>query len=290
MWLLVGGNSEIGAATHRLFKERGRSVAATTRRREQVARDRPFLDLSSSLAEWEPPAGTAAVCIFAAVARLIACESDPIGSAALNVGQTVALVDRLVARNIYVLFLSTNQVFDGTRPLVVPDAPTCPVSEYGRQKAATEAALSRRMEAGAPVAVLRLAKIVSPETALLCGWRNSLARREPINAFFDMTMAPTPVETVASAVEALLDSRMPGIFQLTGATDISYADFALRLASRMGADRQLVRPTSVASAKLPNGASPRYTTLNSDQLRATYGIAAPDLDAVIDNTVLGLGG
>jgi dTDP-4-dehydrorhamnose reductase len=286
MWLLVGGDSEIGAATFAFLRERGRNVAGTTRRREHVNNERSFFDLSSSLAEWESPAGTTAVCIFAAVARLAACEADPVGSSTLNVGQTVALVDRLVARGIYALFISTNQVFDGTHPHVAAETPTCPISEYGRQKASTEAALKHRMASGAPVAILRLAKFVSPRTALLRGWTSSLARREPINAFFDMTMAPTPVQTVASAVEALLDGRMPGIFQLTGPMDISYADFGLRLATRMGVDRQLVRPTSASSANLPNGANHRYTTLNSDQLRVAYGIVSPDLDAVIDSSLL----
>src|SRR5256885_572266 len=121
MWLLVGGDSEIGAATQAFLRQRGRSVVATTRRREQVTVKRPYFDLSLSLAEWEPPAGTTGVCVFAAVTRLAACEVDPIGSAALNVGQTVALVDRLVARDIYVLFISTNQVFDGTHPHVLPE-------------------------------------------------------------------------------------------------------------------------------------------------------------------------
>jgi dTDP-4-dehydrorhamnose reductase len=287
MWLLVGGDSEIATATFSFLRGRGRNVTGTTRRRQQVTRDRPFLDLSSPLAEWEPPAGTTAACILAAVTRLAACEADPIGSAALNVGQTVALVDRLVARGIYVLFISTNQVFDGTQPRVAPEAPTCPISEYGRQKASTEAALNRRMASGAPIAILRLAKIVSPSTALLRGWTNSLAQREPIDAFFDMTMAPTPVHTVASAVEALLAGRMPGVFQLSGPTDISYAEFGLRLAARMGVDRRLVRPSRASSANLPTGANPRYTTLNSDRLRAAFGIAAPDLDAVIDSSLLG---
>jgi len=143
------------------------------------------------------------------------------------------------------------------------------------------------MAAAAPAAILRLAKIVSPKTALLRGWASALARREPINAFFDMTMAPTPVDTVAHAIEALLDGRTPGTFQLTGPTDISYSEFALRLAARIGVDRQLVRPTSAAGANLPAGASPRFTTLNSERLRAAYGIVSPDIDTVIDGFLLG---
>jgi dTDP-4-dehydrorhamnose reductase len=41
----------------------------------------------------------------------------------INVARTIELVERLVARGIYVLFLSTNQVFDGSRAHVPAAAP-----------------------------------------------------------------------------------------------------------------------------------------------------------------------
>src|SRR5438128_259674 len=116
MWLLVGGDSEIGAATFRALGVQKLPVATTTRRPERAALDRLILDLASPLEDWQPPAGTCAACIFAAVARLTDCSADPPGSANVNVTQTLALIDRLLARGIYVLFLSTNQVFDGNIP------------------------------------------------------------------------------------------------------------------------------------------------------------------------------
>src|SRR6185436_13593934 len=100
-------------ATARRLRAGGDVVAATTRRLDGVAADRPFLDLSSPLDGWEPPPGTQAACVVAAVARLAACHADPVGSARVNVTQTIALCERLIARGVYLLFLSTNQVFDG---------------------------------------------------------------------------------------------------------------------------------------------------------------------------------
>jgi dTDP-4-dehydrorhamnose reductase len=129
MFLLVGGDAEIGRATARHLQESGEPFFATTRRRERVAPDRPFFDLADSLDDWEPPAGTRAACVLAAVARLADCQRDPIASAHVNVTQTIALCRRLIDRGIYVLFLSTNQVFDGSTPHVPPDAATSPVSE-----------------------------------------------------------------------------------------------------------------------------------------------------------------
>lgn len=223
MLLLVGGDSEIGGTTLAHLRGRGHDVLATTRHPAATS-DLIPLDLKAPLNSWTPPPQTQAVCIFAAVARLADCAADPRGSAHVNVTQTLALAERLIARDIYVLFLSTNQVFDGQTAHVPADTAMAPVSKYGRQKARTESALHTYMARGAPVAILRLGKVVSPQTALLRDWRAALCADRPIRAFHDMTMAPAPIGAVTHAVERLMTDRAIGIFQLTGPRDVAYAE------------------------------------------------------------------
>jgi dTDP-4-dehydrorhamnose reductase len=279
--LIVGGDSEIATATAAQLRAAGYGVAATTRRRDRVAPDRPFLDLAEA-ADWAVPEGIGAACCCAAIARLNDCERDPEGSARVNVGGTIAVADKLLARGIPVLFLSTDKVFDGTRPLVPADTPACPGSEYGRQKAAAEAALGERMRAGAPVAILRLAKVVSPGMPLLRQWVVDLSAGKPVNAFHDMMMAPVPVALVAGAIERLLAEPARGIFQLTGPRDIAYSDLALRLAHHIGTDPALIQPVSADSLGVSIGQRARHTTLDSGALRERFGIAVPDAWEVID--------
>jgi dTDP-4-dehydrorhamnose reductase len=281
MFLIVGGDSEIGAATFRAMKAKGATVAATTRRRDHVAPDRPFLDLAAPLGDWAPPPGTQAVCLCAAIARLAACADDPQGSAHINVVQTLALAEKLLARDIAVLFLSTNQVFDGRTPHVSADAAYSPVSEYGRQKARTEAALRDRMTNNAPVAILRLAKVVSDGMPLIEGWVRDLCAGKPIRVFNDMPLAPAPTDLACTAIAALLKDRAPGIFQLTGPRDVSYADIGRFLAGYLDADLQLVNETSARTAGLPEGATPNHTTLDSALLRVHYGLEVPDVWDVV---------
>lgn len=280
--LIVGGDSEIAAAAAAHLRASGYAVAATTRRPERVAADRPFLDLSRSVEDWPMPDGVSAACFCAAIARLADCANNPEASALVNVTRTVALADKLLARGIPVLFLSTDKVFDGTSALVPAATPPSPVSEYGRQKAATEAALGERMRAGAPVTVLRLAKIVSPGMALLRQWIGSLVSGKSIRAFDDMMMAPTPVAVAAAAIERLLAEPNRGIFQLSGPRDVTYSAVAAHLAHSLGADPALVDPVSAYSAGLPQGSAARHTTLDSSALRERFGIAVPDPWAVID--------
>lgn len=283
--LLVGGESEIGAATATHLVRLGYSVAATTRRREYVGESRPFLDLAMPLDHWNPPENTRAACVFAAVARLGDCAADPAGSAKVNVTGTVSLVERLAANDIPTLFLSTDKVFDGTRPHVPAGAPMTPVSEYGRQKAAAETTIRALAAAGARVATLRLAKVVSPGMPLLRRWVAALAAGEKVTAFHDMMMAPTPVGLVAATIERLLSDGASGIFQLTGPRDVSYSDVAGYLAQKLGADGGLVTPASAYSAGLPQGSTPPNTTLDSTGLRERFNIVAPDPWAIVDELV-----
>jgi dTDP-4-dehydrorhamnose reductase len=274
-FLLVGGDSEIASATFAYMQRHGFPAVATTRRDERLADGRTFLDLAPALAAWQPPAETRAACIFAAVGHLVDCQRDPVGSALINVTRTVELVERLVAREVYVLFLSTNQVFDGSRPQVPAATPLGPVSEYGRQKARTETRLQAMMTTGAPVGILRLAKIVAPGMPLLRQWRAALAAGQPVDAFRDMVMAPTPIDVAAAAIAALLVERSSGIWQLSGPADISYAEIAAYIARHFDADPALVRPVPAASAGMPEGSTPRHTTLDCRALGARFDIAAP---------------
>jgi len=285
MWLLVGGDSQIGAATSRYAVSMGRSALATTRRVDRVGPTRPLLDLSRPLDDWLPPAGVEAACIFAAQARLAACQADPLQSALINVAQAQAVTQRLLAHGAQVLFLSTNQVFDGNRPRVPSDAQTSPVSEYGRQKARAEALLLKLAEQGGQIAILRLSKVISPGMHILHAWLDALSAGKPVRAFRDMMLAPIPMTVAVKGITALLADRACGTFQLTGAADVAYADIALHLAKRIGAPAMLVEPVAAASAGMPTGSTPRNTTLDSATMRDRYGIVVPDIWPIVDAVI-----
>jgi len=281
MFLIVGANSEIGLETARLLRAEGRKTVTTTRRPSEARADQIQLDFELPIGNFKIPEQVTAACIFVAVARLAACEDDPSGSARINIERTIALIDLLVGRGVYTLFLSTNQVFNGDEPHVPTDAPASPVSEYGRQKAETERALLSRMAAGAPIGVLRLAKVVSPGMRLLAGWTQELAEGRSIRAFTDMTMAPTPVDMVAKSIAHMMEDRLPIVAQLTGPRDVAYVDVGRFLAKRIGADPRLVEPVSAIENGMPIGSTPRYTTLDSSYFAERYGLTVPDAFEVI---------
>ena len=280
--LVVGGDSEVGAAVLRYSASIAQPAVGTTRRRENLGPDRAWLDLAEFDETWAPPAGTTAACICAARARLADCEADPPGTWSLNVDQIARLAARLAQLGIYTLFLSSNQVFNGESPLVEPGAPTCPVSEYGRQKAAAEAQVVAVAAAtGGCSSVLRLSRVVGPTTPTIANWAGAAQRGAPIMGFSDMVLAPVPIDVVARAVCQLMADAATGVFQLSGPRDVSYADFARIFVAHLGRGSELVREVSAASAELPPGSTPRHTTLASTELADRYGVMAPDVPETV---------
>jgi len=101
-----------------------------------------------------------------------------------------------------------------------------------------------------------------------------------------MITAPTPAADVAAALVALLQARVAGIWQLSGARDVTYAEIARYIATRIGADPGLVEPIAAAEGGMPQGATPLHTTLDCSALTERFDIRPRDpwqvIDAVLD--------
>jgi dTDP-4-dehydrorhamnose reductase len=276
--LVVGVDGTIGSALFRRLKGERSAVIGTTRREGRTGPDRLFLDLShsSEIEGLRPSVGSAVIA--AAVARLPACAKDPEGSRAVNVSHTVELARKLIATGVHVLFLSTDKVFDGSIAPRRAEDPRSATPENGRQKSEAESAL---LPLG--VAVLRLTKVLGPGDALLAGWRRDLAAGRRIRAFSDMVMAPVPLSLVVEAAVRISRARAPGIFQLSGSHDVTYADAARYLAGRIGAPAALVGAVTTAEAGVDlGGPVARYTALDGGRLESEFGLRAPDVLATIE--------
>ena len=191
-----------------------------------------------------------------------------------------ALAKEGVRRGIHILFLSSDKVFDGTIPHRKADDPRCPKTEYGKQKAdAEQLILAMKGEPG----VVRFSKVLDSEAPLLTGWIESLTTGNGIDAFSDMTMAPVPVDIAVNALIAATEDKLSGILQVSGPEDITYADAARHLASKLNADAALVNEGTTAQAGFPLEKSPQNTTLDTRRLFQEFGIDVPPATRVLDS-------
>lgn len=267
-WLVVGADGGIGRPLLARLRADGRPAVGTTRRADG---DGVHLDLSADPNSWQLPDRVAVVYLCAAVTSIDACRRDPAGTRAVNVDRTLALTARLRECGAHIVFLSTNQVFDGTVPFRGEGDAVCPLTEYGRQKATAEAAL---LAAGGTT-VVRFTKVVPPHWPLVRNWRAALDRGEPVEAFGDMVLSPVPLGIAVEALVRVGAKRPGGVIHVSGAEDYTYAEFARRLAVAVEADPDLVQTVSCRERGIPPEAAPAHTALVTERLRRELGIEAP---------------
>ncbi|MBX3745127.1 MAG: sugar nucleotide-binding protein [Verrucomicrobiae bacterium] len=276
--LVVGGDGRLGAALIEEGRRRGLPMAHTTRRDPAPAPSGFHLDLAHPVSDWLPPRAFRAALLCAAVTRLETCRSDPAGTRRINVTHTVALAESLARAGIFVVFPSTNLVFNGSRPRPAPGDPPSPQTEYGRQKAAAEAALAALADA---VAVVRLTKVLHPDWDLLRNWIASLRAGRIIRPFSNRVCSLIPLDLAIQGLLTVAREARAGVWQFSADDEVTYAEIARHLALRLGTDPALVEPV-VAD---PVEDAPAHAALDASRARRELGLHFPPSLAALDHVL-----
>lgn len=276
-WLIIGADGLIGSMLRRDWCKHGFSVAATSLRPLADNQGAVILDLSQPAVMWPDLPRCRVAVIAAAITNLEQCRQQPAATREVNVAQTVRLAERLAEQGAFVVFISSNLVFDGTRPCRQPAERVCPVSEYGRQKAEAEAAL---LKLGERCAVVRLTKVFHGDLGLIKAWREQLRKGQIIRPFSDYLCAPITLDCVTEAIRLVAQSSRSGIWQVSASEDISYAEIAAQLAGCGGFDAALVQPTTAPRDKSEH--LPRFTTLDTRQLEETFDFHIPSARQTVE--------
>ena len=266
MWIVAGADGLIGS---RLL-ERARAVhdpvLGSTRRMR--GRDGTlFADFSSDDHAQIVQARPDVVFVCAAMTSMQACDREPDLARRINVTAPVGLAGRLMQQGAFVVFLSSNTVFDGTVPFPDEDTPVSPVNEYGRQKVEAERRLRALPGADRLLAVARLSKVAVPDAGLPATFIHRLRSGDICEALDDLLLSPVSGDCVVDGLCRIAAERRAGVFHLTGDLEMSYAQFATELASRLGLEAGRVRSVSSLAKGLQLAFKPAHPALGSRRTR-----------------------
>jgi dTDP-4-dehydrorhamnose reductase len=132
-------------------------------------------------------------------------------------------------------------------------------------------------------AIVRLTKVLAPDTSPIASWREAIARGGRISPFSDMMFAPISLRYAARNLCRIALSRCCGNFHLSGAADVSYVDFARRYVAAHDGDAALIVPTTSTQAGVDLLFNRRYSALGMSRTQETVGISPQDLDEVISD-------
>jgi len=272
--LIVGASGQLGTA---LIHQLGPAALPAARR--QLHPDWLHIDLAGIAAN---PAlldpifaqhNIAAVYCAAGATDVERCESDHAWAAAANHLGPLALAR--AARNIPFAFFSTDYIFDGLSGPYLEDAPTNPLSFYGRTKLQGEQSI---LAEHANALILRTTTVYGPDPQaknFLYTLRRLLTPvpQEPARTMrvpTDQFATPTHVEDLATASIALVQGGHTGIFHIAGPDFLSRYDFALQACDILNLDASLILPLTTPELN-QKAARPLLGGLGIAKLNATLG-------------------
>ena len=284
---VTGQNGQVARALAELAGRHGHDV---------VTLGRPELDLAEpdTIAPALRGVGADAVINAAAYTAVDKAESEPEVAMAVNGAGAGAVAAAAAALGLPVLQVSTDYVFDGSKPnpYVEEDA-VAPLGAYGRSKLAGERAVA---EANPRHAVLRTAWVYAPYGANFVRTMLRIAGNKPeVNVVADQHGCPTSALDIAATllgvavrmVEKPGDASLVGVFHMAARGQAVWADVAEAV---FAASRAKGGPSAVVNrittAEFPTQAKrPANSRLDCSKLERVYGLTLPDWRGPLERTV-----
>ncbi|MBX7492963.1 dTDP-4-dehydrorhamnose reductase [Qipengyuania sp. 1NDW9] len=220
------------------------------------------------------PAGVINAAAYTAVDK---AEDEEELASLVNGEAPGAIAAACAEAGIPLIHISTDYVFAGEGDhFHQPGDEIAPPNAYGRTKAAGEAAVRA---SGAGHAIIRTSWVFSPhgnnfvKTMLRLG-----SERDSLRIVADQIGGPTPAAAIAEACVRSLaaitaDKALCGTYHLSGAPDVSWADFAREIFAQAGMD---VEVADIPSAEFPTPAKrPLNSRLDCSSLER-LGLERPD--------------
>jgi len=144
------------------------------------------------------------------------CVLHPQRSKSINVDGITRVIDDLVEKDVRIIFVSSEFVFDGKKGQYVETDLASPILLYGTQKLIIERYLEKYSK---NFAVLRLAKVYGGEIGdgtLFTNWLPVIEQRTLEKCASDQCFSPIHVEDVVDALLKTVESDLQGIFHVGG--------------------------------------------------------------------------
>ncbi len=210
-------------------------------------------------------------------------ETDSEAAFALNAKGPGDLAGAAARRNVPIIHLSTDYVFDGTKAEPYSESdPVAPLGVYGQSKLAGEQNVAAENPAHI---ILRTAWVYSPwgknfvKTMLRVG-----AIREELTVVHDQRGNPTSALDIASGILAIADrvlanpsALQPGVYHMTAADEATWAEFAEHVfACSAQAGGPVARVRRITSAEYPTPVTrPANSRLDCARIARAFGVALP---------------
>jgi dTDP-4-dehydrorhamnose reductase len=267
--LIIGASGTLGSAFARICEARNLAYRVAGRQEVDIADPASVERAIERHRPW-------AIINACGYVRVDEAEREPERCFRENTHGPSVLAIACIRHDIQLMTFSSDLVFDGQRmePYVESDS-VAPLNVYGRSKVEAEC---RVLDTHPEALVIRTSAFFGPwdRANFLTQALKTLAAGSPFIAANDVTVSPTYVPDLVHACLDLLVDREKGIWHLTNAQPITWADLARRACdmAQVDAGALQVLPSSRLQHAAPR---PRYSALHSER-----GLLLPSLDDALE--------
>jgi dTDP-4-dehydrorhamnose reductase len=205
-------------------------------------------------------------------------DKTPSVARTLNVAATETIARACADHGAFMLYISTDYVFDGSNPPYFPDSPVNPLNEYGRLKLEGERRVAALLGVGLRAAILRIPLLYGPVERLdecsVTELATLLKRREPCAVEHWARRYPLHVDDVAEGIGKILEasaSRPDGpaaalprtglsVYLLSGPVAYTKYEMLMTMAKILGIDASFAQPDAAPPKGAPRPKDCRMDT------------------------------
>ncbi len=192
------------------------------------------------------------------------CELNKELAWRINVEGTKNVVEAAKAKDAFLIYISTDYVFNGEKGLYEETDATDPISYYGLTKLKAE----EQVKSGVEWCIARPSVIYGATPAAgkinFALWViNTLKKAEHAKIVTDQWISPTLNTSLADMTLEVIERRLTGVYHLSGATRINRFDFAKQLAIAFNLDTNMITPVTFAEMSTWVAKRPRDSSLNT---------------------------
>lgn len=173
------------------------------------------------------------------------CELEKEHAWKVNVEGTTNLAVSCKRHGVFLVYVSTDYIFDGKKGLYKEDDEPNPINYYGLTKLQGEDAVKDLLEdyCIARTSVLYGSTAAAGKTNFALWLLEKLKHNEKAKIVTDQWNSPTLNTNLANMLLEIAERRITGTYHLAGATRISRYDFSKLIAQAFALDADMIRPS-----------------------------------------------
>ena len=181
----------------------------------------------------------------AALTDVEKCEMEPKLANLINAKATEIIAKETERLGSYLIYLSTDYIFDGKKGLYNETDFPNPLNHYGKTKLAGEKTVETNTSKWSIIRTSTPFGTNSSKKTFPVWLLENLQKNKEVNILEDQFTSPTYVPNLSKMILEIVTRNLEGFFHLAGSTRISRFEFAKLIAKKLNLDSSLLNPVKI---------------------------------------------